>query len=237
MATVAMARWGIARQVLSLSSLFGVECLPADEATPLYTAFSNGAAELAARHPDTFLTPEEAAGLKPALVAADRLGSHPFVHPGPVAPRPERIVRGSPGHQVWQRQIVPEDPRRGCWRRSSRARSLGAFNAYSDSAVQVANLGGAVPFLVECMHEVARREVGPLPSDRLHRGRPCVDTAFFGPRAIVQVVMCFGAERVLLGSDCPISDTGQAVQAVNAARLDVSAKALVLGGNARRLFG
>ena len=28
----AMARWGISRQVVSLSSLFGVECLPAAEA-------------------------------------------------------------------------------------------------------------------------------------------------------------------------------------------------------------
>jgi predicted TIM-barrel fold metal-dependent hydrolase len=64
-----------------------------------------------------------------------------------------------------------------------------------------------------------------------------VDTASFGPRAIAVAVACFGAERVLLGSDCPIFDTGRAVQAVEAAGLDLSAKALVLGDNARRLFG
>ena len=64
-----------------------------------------------------------------------------------------------------------------------------------------------------------------------------MDTASFGPRAIAVAVACFGAERVLLGSDCPIFDAGRAVQAVEAAGLDADEKALVLDGNARRLFG
>ena len=170
------------------------------------------------------------------LAAADRLGSHLFVHPGPVALPPERMVRGSPGHETWQRRIVLETQAR----LSETIVTLGLsglLDGHPGVTVQVANLGGAIPFLVERMDEVARGEGGPLPSERLHRGRLCVDTASFGPRAIAQAVACFGAERVLLGSDCPIFDAGRAVQAVEAAGLDVGAKALVLGGNARRLFG
>ena len=268
----AMGRWGIGRQVLSLGSLFGVDCLPAEEAAPLCAAFNDEAAEAVARHPgrfaalaalpladparaaaelerahavglrgavlaaDAFLAPEDAGRLAPVLAAADRLGSHLFVHPGPVVSPPERVVRESPGHAAWLRRIVLETQAR----LSSVVVTLGLsdlLDAHPRVTVQVANLGGTIPFLVERMDEVARREAGPLPSERLRGGRLHVDTASFGPRAVAQAVACFGPERVLLGSDCPIFDAGRAVQATEAAGLDATARALVLGGNARRLFG
>jgi predicted TIM-barrel fold metal-dependent hydrolase len=269
----AMVGWGIARQVLSLGSLFGVDCLPGEEAAPLAAAFNDAAADAVARHPgrfaalaalpladparavaelerahasglrgavlaaDAFVTPEDAAArLAPVLAAADRLGSHLFVHPGPVTPRPERAVRESPEHAAWLRRIVLETQAR----LSSAVVTLGLsdlLDAYPRVTVQVANLGGTVPFLVERMDEVARHEAGSPPSERLRGGRLYVDTASFGPRAIAQAVACFGAERVLLGSDCPIFDAGRAVQLAEAAGLDATARALVLGGNARRLFG
>jgi predicted TIM-barrel fold metal-dependent hydrolase len=268
----AMEHWGIARQVLSLSGLFGVECLPGEEAAPLCAAFNGEAAEAVARHPDrfaalavlplanpvcaaaelerahaiglcgavlpadAFLLPEDATRLAPVLAAADRLGSHLFVHPGPVIPPPERMVRDAPGHEAWQRRIVLETQAQ----LSEAVVTLGLSDllaAYPRATVQVANLGGTIPFLIERMDEVARGEALPLPSGRLRGGWLHVDTASFGPRAIAAAVACFGAERVLLGSDCPIFDAGRAVQAVEAAGLDSSAKALVLGGNAQRLFG
>src|SRR5918993_2274655 len=125
---VAMDGWGVARQVLSLGSLFGVDCLPAEEALPLVAAFNDAAAAAVAAVPgrfvalaalpladpglsaaelerahgaglrgavlaaDAFLTPEDAARLAPVLAAADRLGGHLFVHPGPVSPPPERTA-------------------------------------------------------------------------------------------------------------------------------------------------
>jgi predicted TIM-barrel fold metal-dependent hydrolase len=268
----AMDRWGIARQVLSLSSLFGVECLPAEEAAPLCAAFNDEAADAVARSPhrfaalavlpladarrataelerghamglrgavlaaDAFLMPEIATRLAPVLTAADRLGSHLFIHPGPVTPPPERPVRVSPGHEAWQRRIVLETQAR----LSEVVVTLGLSDllaAYPRVTVQVANLGGTIPFLAERMDEVARGEARPPPSKRLRGGRLHVDTASFGPRAIGQAVACFGAERVLLGSDYPIFDAGRAVEAAEAAGLDTAARALVLGDNAQRLFG
>ncbi|HYF08171.1 MAG TPA: amidohydrolase family protein, partial [Acetobacteraceae bacterium] len=166
------------------------------------------------------------------------LGAHLFVHPGPVVPPPERVVREEPGHAAWLRRIVLETQAR----LSAVVVTLGLsglLDAWPGVTVQVANLGGAIPFLVERMDEVARLEApdAPLPSERLHRGRLHVDTASFGPRAIAAAVACFGAERVLLGTDCPIFDARRAVRAVEAAGLDATSRALVMSGNARRLLG
>jgi predicted TIM-barrel fold metal-dependent hydrolase len=187
---------------------------------------------------DAFLTPEAAARLTPVLAAADRLGSHLFVHPGPVVPPPEGRVPDAAGHAAWQRRIVLETQAR----LSSAVVTLGLsdlLDAYPRVTVQVANLGGAIPFLAERMDEVARQERpgAPLPSERLRHGRVHVDSASFGPRAVAQAVACFGSERVLLGTDCPIFDPGRMLAAAAAAGLDATETALLLGGNARRLFG
>jgi hypothetical protein len=63
-----------------------------------------------------------------------------------------------------------------------------------------------------------------------------VDTASFGPRAIELAVDCLGADRVVLGTDCPIFDTAAMMQSVYAARITPEQRALVVAGNARRLF-
>lgn len=271
---VAMDGWGVARQVLSLGSLFGVDCLPAEEALPLVAAFNAAAAAAVAAVPgrfvalaalpladptlaaaqlewahgaglrgavlaaDAFLLPEDAVRLAPVLAAADRHGSHLFVHPGPVSPPPERPAAGASAHAAWQRRIVLETQAR----LSSAVVTLslsGLLDTYPRVTVQVANLGGTIPFLVERMDEVARKEqpAAPLPSERLRHGRVHVDTASFGPRAVAQAVACFGPERVLFGSDCPIFDPGRALAMAAVAGLGAEVAGLLLSGNARRLFG
>ena len=102
------------------------------------------------------------------------------------------------------------------------------------TGVQVANLGGTVPFLVERMDEVSRSGGSELPSERMRR---CyVDTASFGPRAIELAAACFGADRLLFGTDCPIFATDRALGALAEARLDERSRELILAGNARRLL-
>src|ERR671917_342117 len=150
---VAMDGWGVARQVLSLGGLFGVDCLPAEEALPLVAAFNAAAAAAVAAAPGRF-------------------GAHLFVHPGPVAPPPELVVREAPGHAAWQRRIVLETQAR----LSSAVVTLGLsdlLDAYPRVTVQVANLGGGVPLLIQRMDEVARgeRSGAPPPSERLRHGR------------------------------------------------------------------
>jgi len=109
------------------------------------------------------------------------------------------------------------------------------LNPYPSVTVQVANLGGTIPFLLERMDEVTRERPGvPLPS--MTRSRCYVDTASFGARAIELAVACFGADRILLGTDCPIFDTARVLKALANARLDADTRERIRFGNARDLF-
>src|SRR5690606_29230805 len=110
----------------------------------------------------------------------------------------------------------------------------GFLDPYDRGTVQVANLGGTIPFLLERMQAVSGEHAAAL-TDRL-RQRLHGDTASFGPRSIEQAVVCFGAGRVVFGSDCPIFDAGAMRTAIGDARLDDRARALLCHGNARRML-
>jgi predicted TIM-barrel fold metal-dependent hydrolase len=183
---------------------------------------------------DGFASLAAAERFKPLFAVANRLGSHFFVHPGPLAAQPERTVAGVQADHAWQRRIVLETQAR----LSEVIVTLNLsdyLSPYGGVTVQVANLGGTVPFLVERMDEVSRSGGGDLPSTRMRR---CyVDTASFGPRAIELAVACFGADRVVFGTDCPIFDTDRALGALAEARFDDRSRELILAGNARRLLG
>lgn len=165
----------------------------------------------------------------------NQLRSHFFVHPGPIEPQPERQVRGVSTDSAWQRRIVLAAQAR--LSEVTVTLDLSDFlDAYSNVTVQIANLGGSIPFLIERMDEVHRDNPNgePPPSQRL---RAChVDTASFGPRAIEMAVACFGADRIVLGTDCPIFNMQSMLKAVADARLDADARNLILSGNARQLF-
>jgi aminocarboxymuconate-semialdehyde decarboxylase len=65
-----------------------------------------------------------------------------------------------------------------------------------------------------------------------------VDTNVFDPRMVEQLVADLGAEHVLMGTDYPFDmSTVDPVGFLAAADLSDDDRALVLGGNAARLFG
>jgi predicted TIM-barrel fold metal-dependent hydrolase len=183
---------------------------------------------------DGFASLAAAERFKPLFATANRLGSHLFIHPGPIAPQLERPVYDVQADQAWQRRIVLETQSR--LSEVIVTLNLSDYLApYGSVTVQVANLGGAIPFLVERMDEVSRSGGSDLPSNRMRR---CyVDTASFGSRAIELAVACFGADRLLFGTDCPIFDTDRALGALAETRLDERSRELILAGNARRLLG
>ena len=106
---------------------------------------------------------------------------------------------------------------------------------YPHLAVQVANLGGTMPFLWERIEEVAFERSAAVPAT-MGPVRCYVDTASFGPRAIEMAVACFGANRVLLGTDCPIFNTDRLLKSVSDARLDAETRERILFRNARQIF-
>jgi predicted TIM-barrel fold metal-dependent hydrolase len=184
---------------------------------------------------DAFLTRATAERFLPLFEVANRLNSHLFIHPGPIDSKPEIGMQPRHTDNAWQRYIVLETQSR-----LSQVMMTLEFSKYLDPyrnvTVQVANLGGAIPFLSERMDEVGRVESSSaLPPS--HGARRCyVDTASFGPRAIGLAVACFGSERVVLGTDCPIFDAARMLASVDEARLDTSTRGLLLSGNARRIL-
>lgn len=172
--------------------------------------------------------------LLPLLAAADRLGAHVMVHAGP---RPGEL--GQAAAQFADLQLH---------RGSSVALQAAMTQAtltliFSDLmerfprvTLQVINLGGVLPFLVERMDQVAagRRPGDPLPSALAPR--VYVDSASFGPRALALAAQVFGAGRVLLGSDCPIFDAAAAVRAVADSALAPAERAAIARGNALALL-
>jgi predicted TIM-barrel fold metal-dependent hydrolase len=174
------------------------------------------------------------ARVAPLLAAAARLGAQVMVHPG-------------------QRHDEDLAPRHWADLGIHRASTIELHNELSHATltllharlperfpgltVQVVNLGGAFPMLVERMDHIAavRAPEAPRPSALL--GPLWVDTASLGPRAIELAVAVFGAERVMLGTDYPIFATGVSTAAVAQARLSPAEREAVARGTAARLFG
>ncbi|MCY3828192.1 MAG: amidohydrolase family protein [Rhodospirillaceae bacterium] len=178
---------------------------------------------------DAFLTRREAEAWAPLLDAANAHGAHIFIHPGPV---PAVGAQPPPdyGDNVNLRHIVLDVQAR--LSAVTVTLTLTDFlDAFPDLTVQVANLGGSVPMMVERMDHVSSRRTpdAPLPSARM--GRIFVDTSSFGPGSIALAARTFGADRVLLGTDHPIFDTQRTVAAIRASGLPDDAVAGILGGN------
>jgi len=183
---------------------------------------------------DAFLTRREAEAWAPLLEAANAHRAHVFIHPGPVPP----VGAGPPpdyGDNVNLRHIVLDVQAR--LSAVTVTLTLTDFlDAFPALTVQVANLGGSVPMMVERMDHVSARRTpdAPLPSSRM--GRIYVDTSSFGPRAIVLAAGTFGAGRVLLGTDHPIFDTQRTLKAVRSSGLPEADIAGILGGNGSALL-
>lgn len=251
-------------QLLSLAPLFGVDCLPVEEALPLVRCFNEETAELCRRHPGQFAglaalpvadtsaavaelqrarslglrgaaLPADAVAsrrpaerLRPVFEAADAMRAHLFIHPGPAVPQAERDVRAE-GTDAWLRHVALDAQARLSECVLTLAGS-GFLDAYPRVSVQIANLGGTIPFLLERMQNVAADDARIA-----MRLRRCyVDTASFGARAVALAVDVFGIERVVFGTDCPIFSVENTLAAL--APLPRATRRAILEDNPRRLL-
>lgn len=181
---------------------------------------------------DAFLSGSTAARLVPIFEAGNALGAHFFVHPGrmPAVSAPP----APPGDHDLARRALRVQHDLG---EAMVTLLLSDFlDPWPDVTVQVANLGGTFPAVVERMdHMVHLRDPGSaLPSSRARR--VWVDCSSLGAGALEQAVRVFGADRVVLGTDCPIFDTERTLGAVRAARLSADARDAILDGNASILL-
>ncbi len=180
-----------------------------------------------------FLDLTQMAKLAPVLNAANRLGAHLMVHPGPRADEPIVRTAWADCAEIRASTVALQD--------SLTHAMITLMHAdleerFPDLTVQVVNLGGSLPFIVERMDHVAatRDAAGVAPSGRL--GRLYVDCASLGPRALALAVAVFGADRVMLGTDYPIFATTLAQDAVRALP-SAADRAQVGSGTARTILG
>lgn len=185
---------------------------------------------------DGFATRKTAEAYEPVIEAGNALGAHLFVHPGPV-PDP---AAGGPGlppdvDNANQRHITL-----GVQARLSEVVMTLAMTdlmaPFSNVTVQVANLGGNMPFMIDRLDEVSRSRTPdePLPSTRLRN--VYVDTSTFGPRSVALAAQVFGADRVLVGTDHPIFSSERMFAAIAGAPLSEADRALIRSGNAARIL-
>jgi predicted TIM-barrel fold metal-dependent hydrolase len=181
---------------------------------------------------DAFFSASLAARMAPLFEAGNALGAHFFIHPGrwpgsgPLSPPP-------PDHDLARRALAVQHD----VGEAMVTLLLSDFlDAWPRVTVQVANLGGTFPAVVERMdHMVSLRDPArALPSSRARR--VWVDCSSLGARALEQAVGVFGADRVVLGTDCPIFDTVRTVAAIRDARMTAAQREQVLVGNARALL-
>lgn len=184
-----------------------------------------------------FANLQQARALTDLFREADRLGAHFFIHPGR---RPDEAMRAdsspspTPSDNEMARRALDVQAEVG---QAMVTLLLTDFlDDFSNVSVHVANLGGTLPAVIERMdHTVKARGLDlPLPSQRM--GRVYVDCSSLGPRTIELAVAVYGANRVVLGTDCPIFRSDLTLAAIREARLPEAERMAILHGNAAKLL-
>jgi len=175
--------------------------------------------------------------IRPVMEAANRLGGHIFIHPGP---RPDQRADFKPGQAL----NIRDNP---LARAALDVQSLVGhamvtllftdyLDAFPDLSLHVANLGGTLPIVIERIDHliVTRTPDAPLPSSIVNRVH--VDCSSLGPRAIEIAASLFGPEHLVFGTDCPIFRTDWSFRAIQEARISETEREGIRTANAARLL-
>jgi aminocarboxymuconate-semialdehyde decarboxylase len=163
----------------------------------------------------------DAAEARPTLEAAAALGVPVFAHPINPQPLTGRMSRYGQLGTLWARGTVNEATLIALL-------GSGTLDRLPELRLVVTTLAIGAVMLAGAFSE--------LPGRQIH-----IDTMAFQPRLIRAAVDLLGAEHVLAGSDWPILSDGPIADRFTAAlvRAEISDadRALIAGGNARRLLG
>jgi hypothetical protein len=245
-----LARDGIERALLCISSPLGIESLERREAAPLLRAHNAAGLELGAafgvwgavslRPPDpddvddlldagaigislpagALSGPDGLASCRPLLARLERRDAPLLVHPGPGPRRPQPYV-------------LDEAP--GWWAAMTRYiadmnaawHAFAAFGrpAHPELRVVFAMLAGGAPLHAE------RLAARGGPTTTLGDSRLFYDTSSYGLRTIDALVRCVGIDQLVHGSDRPV------VAAPSPSLLGPAAREALVGANVGRLLG
>jgi hypothetical protein len=241
-----LARDGLQRALLAISSPLGIEGLPRAEAEPLLTAHNAGLLELGApfavwgavslRPPDAAdvdaLLDAGAVGI--SLPAGALAGPDGLDRCGPLLERLAR--RGAPPWRSWRPQAYTETQAPGWWPAMTRyiADMNAAWHAFAafgrahhpQLRVVFAMLAGGAPLHSE------RLAARGGPSGAVADARVFYDTSSYRARSIDAVVRVVGIDQLVHGSDRPVVDAPAGPSSLGPAAEDAMASA-----NVARLFG
>ena len=166
---------------------------------------------------NAFATLRGARLLAPIFAAAQKHGSHLFIHRGAASPS----IPGQPPI------LLPEDTE---WARGSLlsdsqlaagAITLGLtdfLDPYPDVTVQIVMLGGSIPYVIEHIQAGAKRAGRADPVEKFRRIFVDPGPYSTSPRSVLSAVKAFGADRVLFGSDFgPNPSIAPAIKTLDAA--------------------
>ncbi|HEY1363526.1 MAG TPA: amidohydrolase family protein [Xanthobacteraceae bacterium] len=171
-----------------------------------------------------FLSIERAERLRPVFAAADELGALLMIHPG-LAPN-ESAPGPFPDCSLYRASVLALQASIAQMGITLVCSDL--LDRYPNAAIQLVNLGGTLPFVLERIEAVdkSRRPQAPFPSERLRR--LYYDCASLGPRALQLAVKTFGADRIMLGTDYPIFELNPVADTVGKAEIDDDERDFVL---------
>ena len=168
-------------------------------------------------------------GLDPFWEAASELGAAIYMHP----------MFGCGDDRLLDYDMI-NAVGRGVDTTTAVARMIyaGHFTRYGGMRMVLSHGGGALPYVLGRMrrnYEMHEKDGYADPAAEM--ARLWYDTVLFDPRALRFLCGCFGAERVVLGSDYPfpIGDL-QPCRIVRDAKLSEIDTRAILGDNAARLF-
>jgi uncharacterized protein len=220
----------------------GVAALPFADMTQVLAEFRRARGELgligAVLPNNCFASLAEAEKLRPLFELGQQLGAHFFIHPGR---RPDEVPATDlqPGEWPFTDSMLQ---RQALNVQAMVANAMATLlftdflDPYPDVSVHVANLGGTLPMVIERMdHSVKlRTPEAPLPSSRARRVH--VDCSSLGPRSLELAVAVYGADRIVVGTDCPIFRTDWTLQAISDANITEQQRDAIRGGNALELL-
>lgn len=169
--------------------------------------------------------------LRPLFETADDVGSHFMVHPGP---RDDQLGLTDISTDNFSMQRISVLNLQNDISHAVITLTMSDFlNDYPNVTVQVINLGGTIPFVLERLQQVLKLRTPDKTVSLTERLRKIyVDNGSLGPRALEVAVSAFGADRIMLGTDYPYFPTGDSCDAINDAAIDDAQKMQILNGNA-----
>ena len=163
--------------------------------------------------------------LRPLFNVADEIGAHFLIHPGP---RHDQLNIDSTTQDFAMQRASVLDLQNGVSHAVVTLTLSDFLKNFSNVSVQVINLGGTIPFILERMEYVVEVRTPDAPRDLARRLRRLyVDSGSMGARALELAVRVFGADRVMLGTDFPFFPTSRAQDAVEEANLTNEQKTMV----------